>query len=78
MQTLKVVPDANDLSKINTLIGTETGGTADKIACMLTYLGSLEHDAEKVHGNNDDWRYGRYLVYGVMIAALKSTEMRSA
>ena len=77
MQTLKLVADTNDVSKINSLIGTETGGIEDKMACMLTYLRSLEHDAEQTHGNNDDWRYGRYLVYAVMIDAMKRAAMQS-
>ena len=77
MQTLKLVPDTNYVSKTNSHIGTETGGIEDKMACMLTYLRSLENDAERTHGNNDDWRYGRYLVYGVMIDAMKRAAMQS-
>jgi len=76
VQTLKVVADKNNLSNIHTPIDTETGGTGDKMACMLTYLKSLEQEAGQVHGNNEDWRYGRYLFHTVMIAALKKETMQ--
>ena len=77
MQILTLVPEKNNLSRIPTLIDSETGGAADQVACMLKYLRSLEHEAEAIHGDNDDWRYGRYLVHRIMIAVLKSAEMRS-
>ena len=71
MQTLKIVVDNQNPTPIDTPIETEAGGTADKMACMLTYLKSLEQAAEQVHGDNEDWRYGRYLFHAAMIAALK-------
>ena len=76
MQTLKIVVDNKspipiDTAPIDTTMDTEAGGTADKMACMLTYLKSLEQAAEQVHGDNEDWRYGRYLVHAAMIAVLK-------
>ena len=71
MQTLKIVVDNQNPTPIDTPIETEAGGTADKMACMLTYLKSLEQAAEQVHGDNEDWRYGRYLFHATMIAALK-------
>ena len=71
MQTLKIVVDNQNPTPIDTSRETEAGGTADKMACMLTYLKSLEQAAEQVHGDNEDWRYGRYLFHAAMIAALK-------
>ena len=80
MQTLKIVVDNKspipiDTAPIDTTMDTpmdtEAGGTADKMACMLTYLKSLEQAAEQVHGDNEDWRYGRYLFNTAMIAVLK-------
>jgi len=67
VQTLKIVVD----NQKPTPIETEAGGTADKMVCMLTYLKSLEQAAEQVHGDNEDWRYGRYLFHTAMIAAIK-------
>ena len=78
MQTLKAIPNSKDARKIIPLFDAEAGATADKIACMLTYLRSLEQDAERIHGDNDDWRYGRYLVYGMIVEAIKSRERQSA
>ena len=71
MQTLKIVVDNKNPTPIDTPIETEAGGTADKMACMLTYLKSLEQAAEQTHGDNEDWRYGRYLFHAAMSAALK-------
>jgi len=71
MQTLKIVADNKSPTPVDTPTDTETGGTADKMACLLTYLNSLEQAAEQLHGDNDDWRYGRYLFHAAMIAALK-------
>lgn len=77
MQTLKAIPNSKDARKIIPLFDAEAGGTADKIACMLTYLRSLEQSAEQLHGDNDDWRYGRYLVHGLIAEAIKSTDRES-
>jgi hypothetical protein len=74
MQTLKIVPDTHSSSKINSRNGNETGSMEDKLACMLTYLRSLERNAEELHQDNEDWRYGRYLVYGIMLDALKRAD----
>ena len=74
MQTLKIVPDTVDTSPVSPVIDTKAGGTQDKLDCMLTYLRSLEREAEKFHGDNDDWRYGRYLLHRVMIDALQRTD----
>jgi hypothetical protein len=78
MQTLRAVPDSNDPTKTTPLLDAKPGGAADKIACVLTYLRSLEQSAEQFHGDNDDWRHGRYLVYGVIVEAIKSAERQSA
>ena len=71
MQTLKIVVDNKKPVPIDTPVDTQAGGTADQMACMLTYLKSLEQAAEQVHGDNEDWRYGRYLFNTAMIAVLK-------
>jgi hypothetical protein len=75
VQTLKIVADNKYPSPVDTPTDTETGGTADKMACMLTYLKSLEQAAAQAHGDNEDWRYGRYLLHSAMIAALKKEVM---
>ncbi len=74
MPTLKVVTDTNKEPKIAHRTDTETAGAADKEACILKYLRSLECEAEKKHGDDDDWRYGRYLVHGLLIAAMENAE----
>ena len=71
MQTLKIVVDNKKPAPIDTPVENKGGGTADQMACMLTYLKSLEQVAEQVHGDDEDWRYGRYLFHTAMIAALK-------
>ena len=71
MQTLKIVVDNKKPAPIDTPTDTDAGGTADKMACMLTYLKSLEEVAEQTHGDDEDWRYGRYLFNTAMIAVLK-------
>jgi len=71
VQTLKIVADNKSPTLIDTPADTVTGGMADKTACLLTYLNSLELAAEHVHGDNDDWRYGRYLFHAAMVEALK-------
>ena len=78
MHTLKAIPSNKDARKIIPLFDAEQGGTADKIACVLTYLRNLEQGAEQLHGDNDDWRYGRYLVYGVIAEAIKSADRQSS
>lgn len=78
MPILRAVSDVDDLSRADSVIGTETDPAADKIACMLKYLQSLEQDAAKIHGDNDDWRYGRYLFYGMVSEALRRAERQSA
>ncbi len=74
MPTLKIVTDTNNESKIKHGTDTDTAGAADKEACILKYLRSLECEAEKKHGDDDDWRYGRYLVQGLLIAAMENAE----
>jgi hypothetical protein len=71
---LKIVTNTNNASKTKHSTDTETAGVADKKACILKYLGSLECEAEKKHGDDDDWRYGRYLVQGLLIAAMENAE----
>ena len=71
MTTLRVVHDTNNSSRISTPLDTKAGGPDDQMACILKYLRSLEHAAEKVHGDDDDWRYGRYLVHRIMNAAVR-------
>ena len=71
MQTLKIIVDNKNPAPIDTPVETRAGGTADKVACMQTYLKSLEQAAEQLHGNNEDWRYGRYLFHTAMIEAIK-------
>ena len=70
MQTLKIVVDNKKPAPIDTPVETKAGSTADQMACMQTYLKSLEQVAEQVHGDDEDWRYGRYLFHTAMIAAL--------
>ena len=77
MPTLRIVPDTNDPARIGTLTGSEAGGIEDRVACMLKYLRSLEQVAEQSHGDNEDWRYGRYLFHGMLVAALKSVDQKS-
>ncbi len=78
MQTLKTIPNSIDARKIIPLFDAKAGDTPDKLACVLTYLRSLEQSAEQLHGDNDDWRYGRYLVHGVIAEAIKSADRQSS
>ena len=77
MQTLKAIPNSKDARKIIPLFDAEAGATADKLACVLTYLRSLEQSAKQLHGDNDDWRYGRYLVHGVIAEAIETADRQS-
>lgn len=74
MATLKIVTNTLNASKIEHSTDTETAGAADKKACILKYLRSLECEAQKKHGDDEDWRYGRYLVQGLLIAAVENAE----
>ncbi len=74
MTTLRIVTDTNDESKIEYRTDIETAGAADKKASILKYLRSLECEAEKQYADDDDWRYGRYLVQGLLIAAIDNAD----
>ena len=74
MKTLKIVTNTHNASVIRQTTGTESAGAADKKACILKYLHSLECEAEKKHGDDEDWRYGRYLVHGLLVAAMENAE----
>ena len=76
MQILKIVPGTKRPPDMNPRTKPGAGNTDDKIACMLSYLRSLECGAEIIHGDDDDWRYGRYLVHRVLIDALENGKLR--
>ena len=71
MPTLRIVHDTNNPTRIGVPLDTTAGSPEDQIACILKYLRSVDQAVERVHGDDDDWRYGRYLVHRVMLASIK-------
>jgi hypothetical protein len=77
MPILSVIETTDDRSRTNSHTGTDTDGREDKLTCLLLYLQSLEQNAEQIHGDNEDWRYGRYLFYSVISEAVQRADRKS-
>lgn len=70
MVQLAAVSLTDTQDNTNPLIADNPQDTMHRVSCMLQYLQSLEHEADGDNAQNDDWKYGRRLAYGVMIDAL--------